>query len=91
MLVQRLSATLPNGSRSKLEHLEPYCLSSALGDDLNSTLASELMKSIRAIDGEHSVIGVPYGTHASRIAAAGIPAAVFGPGDVPGAHQGRVD
>ncbi|MBL8813888.1 MAG: M20 family metallopeptidase [Planctomycetaceae bacterium] len=70
----------------EVEHLEPYCLSSALGDDLNSSLASELMKSIRAIDGEHSVIGVPYGTHASRIAAAGIPAVVFGPGDIAQAH-----
>ncbi len=70
----------------EVEHLEPYCLSSALGDDLNSGLATDLMKSIRSVDGEHSVIGVPYGTHASRIAAAGVPAVVFGPGDIAQAH-----
>lgn len=70
----------------EVEHLDPYCLSSALGDDLNAALASDLMTSIRAIDGEHSVIGVPYGTHASRIAAAGVPAVVFGPGDIAQAH-----
>jgi acetylornithine deacetylase len=32
------------------------------------------------------VIGVPFGTHASRVAAIGIPAVVFGPGDIAQAH-----
>jgi acetylornithine deacetylase len=31
-------------------------------------------------------MGVPYGTDASTIAAAGIPAVVFGPGDIARAH-----
>lgn len=81
-IIQLLASQLP----FEVEHLEPYCLSSALGDDLNGELADELMKSIRSGDGEHQVIGVPYGTHASRIAAAGIPAVVFGPGDIAQAH-----
>lgn len=81
-IIHLLASQLP----FEIEHLEPYCLSSALGDDLNGKLADELMKSIRSVDGEHQVIGVPYGTHASRIAAAGVPAVVFGPGDIAQAH-----
>ncbi len=43
----------------------------------------------RAIDksrGQHHVHPVPYGTDASTIAKAGIPAVVFGPGDIAKAH-----
>jgi acetylornithine deacetylase len=32
------------------------------------------------------VIDVPYGTDASTIASAGVPAVVFGPGDIAQAH-----
>jgi len=42
-----------------------------------------------AIDGvnrSHNVVGVPYGTDASSVQAAGIPAVVFGPGDIAQAH-----
>lgn len=31
-------------------------------------------------------IGVPFGTHASRIELAGVPSVVFGPGDIAQAH-----
>jgi succinyl-diaminopimelate desuccinylase len=70
----------------ELIHEDPYCLSSALGDELNGQLATELMKSIEQLVGPRSVIGVPFGTHASRVAAIGIPAVVFGPGDIAQAH-----
>ena len=36
--------------------------------------------------GTHQVGPVPYGTDASTIAEAGIPAVVFGPGDIAQAH-----
>ena len=36
--------------------------------------------------GSHGVQAVPYGTDASTLAAAGIPAVVFGPGDIARAH-----
>ena len=70
----------------ELIHEEPYCLSSALGDELNGQLAGSLMRSIEHVVGPRSVIGVPFGTHASRVAAIGIPAVVFGPGDIAQAH-----
>lgn len=70
----------------ELIHEEPYCLSSALGDELNGQLAGSLMRSIENVVGPRSVVGVPFGTHASRVAAIGIPAVVFGPGDIAQAH-----
>jgi acetylornithine deacetylase len=76
--------------RSKLDfdliHEEPYCLSSALGDELNGPLAEKLGAAIRSVVGPREIIGVPFGTHASRVAAIGIPSVVFGPGDIAQAH-----
>jgi acetylornithine deacetylase len=76
--------------RSKLDfdliHEEPYCLSSALGDELNGPLAEKLGTAIRSVVGPREIIGVPFGTHASRVAAIGIPSVVFGPGDIAQAH-----
>lgn len=69
-----------------LIHDEPYCLSSALGDELNGELARQLSQSIEKVVGSRQIVGVPYGTHASRIAAIGIPSVVFGPGDIAQAH-----
>ena len=39
-----------------------------------------------AVRGTHEVVGVPYGTDASTISEAGVPAVVFGPGDIAQAH-----
>lgn len=76
--------------RSKLDfevtHDEPYCASPSLGDDLNGALSEQLMRAIRDVVGPRQVIGVPYGTHASRFARVGIPSVVFGPGDIAQAH-----
>jgi acetylornithine deacetylase/succinyl-diaminopimelate desuccinylase family protein len=43
-------------------------------------------KTIDAVIGRHDVLAVPFGTDASSIAEAGIPAVVFGPGDIAQAH-----
>lgn len=76
--------------RSRLDfevtHDAPYCASPALGDEANGPLASELMKAITSVVGPRQTIGVPYGTHASRFARAGVPSVVFGPGDIAQAH-----
>ena len=49
-------------------------------------LVGRLGTAIDAVVGGHRVEGVPYGTDASTIAEAGVPAVVFGPGDIAQAH-----
>jgi acetylornithine deacetylase/succinyl-diaminopimelate desuccinylase family protein len=41
---------------------------------------------IDSVIGNHAVHPVPFGTDASRVASAGVPAIVFGPGDIAQAH-----
>ena len=79
-------AFLENQLDFEIRHDEPYCLSSPLGDELNGELAQQLMSSVSSIAGLKNIIGVPFGTHASRIAADHVPAVVFGPGDIAQAH-----
>ena len=69
-----------------LIHDEPYCTSPPLGDELNGELAEQLSQSIAVMVGPRQIVGVPYGTHASRIAKANVPAVVFGPGNIAQAH-----
>lgn len=45
-----------------------------------------LAAAIDEVEGKHEVLAVPFGTDASSIAQVGIPAVVFGPGDIAQAH-----
>jgi acetylornithine deacetylase len=65
---------------------EPWLRSPALGPEKSSELVARLGSAIDAVKGTHQVTAVPYGTDASTIAEAGIPAVVFGPGDIAKAH-----
>jgi acetylornithine deacetylase len=47
---------------------------------------TRLGQAIDGVNGSHRVVGVPYGTDASTVREAGIPAVVFGPGDIAQAH-----
>jgi acetylornithine deacetylase len=58
----------------------------ALNPDRSGAIAHRLGQAIDAVLGSHQVIAVPFGTDASTIAEAGIPAVVFGPGDIAQAH-----
>jgi acetylornithine deacetylase len=49
-------------------------------------LVERLGRSIDSVVGRHEVHAVPYGTDASTVSQAGIPAVVFGPGDIAQAH-----
>jgi acetylornithine deacetylase len=64
----------------------PWLVKTALGSAGSEDLAARLGKAIDAVRGSHRVLGVPYGTDASTLADAGIPAVVFGPGDIAQAH-----
>jgi succinyl-diaminopimelate desuccinylase len=67
-------------------HDASYCLSSPLSDQLNGELAARLSRSIAAVAGPRQIVGVAFGTHASRFEKLGIPAVVCGPGDIAQAH-----
>lgn len=70
----------------ELQHDAPYCASPPLSDAINQQLAQELSQTIELALGPRQIIGVTYGTHASRFDRAGAPAVVFGPGDIAQAH-----
>jgi acetylornithine deacetylase len=64
----------------------PWMSKCALGPELSGELVGLLGRAIDAVKGSHKVEAVPYGTDASTIAEGGIPAVVFGPGDINKAH-----
>jgi acetylornithine deacetylase len=58
----------------------------ALAPDGSEDLVARLGTAIDEVKGSHEVTTVPYGTDAAMLAGAGIPAVVFGPGDIARAH-----
>ena len=64
----------------------PWLDGVTLSDAGNAWLSDSLLKHIAEVDGPHSAVGVPYGTHASRTDNAGVPSVVFGPGSIAQAH-----
>ncbi|OWK41580.1 M20 family metallopeptidase [Fimbriiglobus ruber] len=66
--------------------VEPKLACPPLPPDGSEELTARLGRAIDAVAGSHRVAAVPYGTDASTIAAAGVPAVVFGPGDIAQAH-----
>ncbi|MDG1894734.1 MAG: M20 family metallopeptidase [Fuerstiella sp.] len=69
-----------------VEFEPPWIESPALTDADNQQLAESVLSCVARVDGDHSAIGVPYGTHASRTCAGGVPSIVFGPGSIDQAH-----
>ncbi|HUG92642.1 MAG TPA: M20 family metallopeptidase [Planctomycetaceae bacterium] len=70
----------------EFEMLPPWIAGQALSDANNGPLADALLGHVAAVAGPRAKVGVPYGTHASRIAAAGVASVVFGPGSIAQAH-----
>jgi acetylornithine deacetylase len=58
----------------------------ALDPGWSAAMRERLGRAIDTVEGRHEVLAVPFGTDASTIAEAGIPAVVFGPGDIAQAH-----
>jgi len=67
-----------------LRQSSPGC--SPLSPTLSLELVARLGAAIDSVAGLHTVHPVPFGTDAARIQDAGIPAVVFGPGDIAQAH-----
>ena len=70
----------------EIEFEPPWLNGPALNNDNNAWLADPLLACIENVAGPHRAIGVPFGTHASRTSAAGVPSVVFGPGSIDQAH-----
>ncbi|HXY32922.1 MAG TPA: M20 family metallopeptidase, partial [Planctomycetaceae bacterium] len=70
----------------EFEMLPPWICAPALPDDVNLPWADRLLETVHAVTGRGKRTGVQFGTHASRIAAAGVPSIVFGPGSIAQAH-----
>ncbi len=85
-VVAAAEAFLRERTDMEFEMLHPWLTGVPLSDESNGDLADRLMVNVEAIAGPHEKVGVAYGTNASRIAAAGVPAVVCGPGSIAQAH-----
>lgn len=68
------------------EMLTPWLIGLPLPDEGNQEWADRLLEHIATVAGPHQSVGVPYGTHASRFANAGVPSVVCGPGSIEQGH-----
>ncbi len=69
-----------------IEHEPPLMHSGGLSDTANGPVADRLASVIHGVIGKADRIGVPFGTDAAVISAAGVPTVVFGPGSIDQAH-----
>ena len=74
------------GEQYPLEHEEPWMWGATLSHDTNKGLAEQLAALARRHVGKSDIIGVPFGTDASKISSSGVPSVVFGPGSIAQAH-----
>jgi acetylornithine deacetylase len=70
----------------RLHHDPPWMQSGGLPSGANGVWAEQVVGAVRSAGLACQTIGVPYGTNAATIAAAGIPTVVFGPGSIDQAH-----
>ncbi len=83
---QVLAWLAKHAASDRLEHEPPYLQSPALSDEHNGELAERFLEVVRGVLGRGEIVGVPFGTDASKIAATGVPSIVFGPGSIDQAH-----
>jgi acetylornithine deacetylase len=75
------------GVPGSIEVDEPFTVDYALDTPATSDIVAALRSVLRARGRTAAAIGLPFGTDASKLARAGIPSVVFGPGSVADAHS----
>lgn len=85
-LKARLLALAAREPGLRLDVREPFLLDYALDTPVESPLVRSLLEQAAYCSPGASVLGAPYGSDASKLALAGIPSVVFGPGDLAQAH-----
>jgi acetylornithine deacetylase/succinyl-diaminopimelate desuccinylase-like protein len=70
----------------RVQHDPPFMQSVGLSDDSNHGLAERVAGVVREYGRPSELVGVPFGTDAAAISAAGVPTVVFGPGSIDQAH-----
>ena len=82
----RYVAANANLGRCRVEHNPPFMLSSGLSDKHNRPFAERVAKLVEESGRRGELVGVPFGTDATALAAAGVPTIVVGPGLIAQAH-----
>ena len=72
--------------RCLVEHDPPFMRSFGLSDGANRAVAERVATIARACGRASELIGVPFGTDAAALSAAGVPTVVVGPGSIAQAH-----
>lgn len=70
----------------RVEFEPPYHNASPVNTPTDHPLVKALLRAAEGALGSAQITGVPYNTDATRLAAAGTPCVVFGPGDIAQAH-----
>lgn len=78
--------TASTGMTFPFETSAPWLRCPALSPAGSDVIVARLAEAIDAVQRAHEICAVPYGTDASTIAEYGVPAVVFGPGDIAQAH-----
>jgi acetylornithine deacetylase len=84
-LVERIAATA-NIGQCRVEHDPPFMQSGGLSDQQNRPFAECIAELVKKSGRSCELVGVPFGTDAAALSAAGIPTVVFGPGSIAQAH-----
>jgi acetylornithine deacetylase/succinyl-diaminopimelate desuccinylase-like protein len=84
-LIQFIAAQADTGN-CRVEHDPPFMASGGLSDKHNRPIAERLSKLVQQTGRRSELVGVPFGTDAAALSAAGVPTVVFGPGSIAQAH-----
>jgi acetylornithine deacetylase len=84
-LIHHIDENIDAG-RCEIRHDAPFMQSLGLSDKSNLTVAQRLAGVVREHGHASEIVGVPFGTDAAAISAAGVPTVVFGPGSIEQAH-----